>query len=77
MQVRAAKVLFLNVGYEKIMDQMAKDAKKKAMLVTAREIVLIGIKAKEVFETDLKVAVNSLYNEKFLVKHEQFKILAV
>jgi len=56
---------------------MAKDAKKKVMLVTARELIVIGMKAKEVNETHLKVAVSSLYNEIFQAKHEQFKVLAV
>jgi hypothetical protein len=45
MKNKAAKVLFMNVGYEKIIEQMCKDAKKKVMLVTARELIVIGIKA--------------------------------
>ncbi len=56
---------------------MAKDSKKKVMLVTARELIVIGLKAKEVNETHIKIAVNSLYNEMFQAKHEQFKVLAV
>ncbi len=74
---KAAKVLFSSKSYEQIMEQMAKDAKKKVMLVTARELIIIGIKAKEVNETFIKVAVNTLYDDKLLVKHEQFKVLIV
>jgi hypothetical protein len=59
------------------MEQMAKDAKKKVMVVTARELIIIGIKVKEVNETFIKVAVNTLYDDKLLAKHEQFKVLIV
>lgn len=77
IKVKAAKVLFSNNSYEQIMEQMAKDAKKKVMLVTARELIIIGIKVKEVNETFIKVAVNTLYDDKLLAKHEQFKVLIV
>lgn len=77
IKVKAAKVLFSNNSYEQIMEQMAKDAKKKLMLVTARELIIIGIKVKEVNETFIKVAVNTLYDDKLLAKHEQFKVLIV
>lgn len=77
MKVKAAKVLFSNVEYDTIMDQMVKEPKNKVSLIKAREIIVIGLRAIEVNETHIKVAVNALYNEEHQAKHEQFKTLTI
>ncbi len=45
MKVKAAKILFSNVEYDTIMDQMVKEPKNKISLIKAREIIVIGLKA--------------------------------
>lgn len=45
MKVKAAKILFSNVEYEMIMDQMVKEPKNKISLIKAREIIVIGLKS--------------------------------